>query len=199
MSKNAPNRSSSVLRMMEKFALSAFVVLSFIAYGLHERFSSTDAAANALPPTPEGATGQPAISRNAPANAPTQTAPIPPTAPSAAQAAPAPTLAPSAPTAKAQGLYKDGTYTGPQTDTFYGPVQVQAVVQNGKLARVQFLQYPNDRRTSVRINQTVMPWLQSEAIQAQNANVDVVTGATLTSEAFIQSLQAALGSARSGS
>jgi uncharacterized protein with FMN-binding domain len=63
---------------------------------------------------------------------------------------------------------------------------------------VTFLQYPNDRRTSVRINQQVMPWLQSEAVQAQNANVDIITGATLTSEAFAQSLQAALSNARSG-
>jgi uncharacterized protein with FMN-binding domain len=69
-------------------------------------------------------------------------------------------------------------------------------VQNGKIADVQFLQYPHDRRTSQRINSSVMPYLQTEAIQAQSANVDLITGATLTSEAFAESLQAALSGAR---
>ncbi|HTP11237.1 MAG TPA: FMN-binding protein [Anaerolineae bacterium] len=43
-----------------------------------------------------------------------------------------------------------------------------------------------------------MPYLQSEAIQAQSANVDLISGATLTSEAFAESLQAALDNARNG-
>src|SRR5512146_1209385 len=76
--------------------------------------------------------------------------------------------------------YRNGTYTGPSVDVFYGLVQVQAVIQNGQIANVQFLQYPNDRRTSAEINTQVMPWLTQEAIQAQSANVDLITGATLT-------------------
>jgi uncharacterized protein with FMN-binding domain len=96
----------------------------------------------------------------------------------------------------AAGQYKDGEYTGPGVDAYWGQVQVKAIVQNGQITDVQFLQYPSDRRTSQRINSIVMPYLQSEAIQAQNANVDVISGATLTSEAFVQSLQAALAGAR---
>ena len=92
--------------------------------------------------------------------------------------------------------YKDGSYTGPQVDAYYGYVEVKADIQHGKIASVQFLEYPNDRRTSVRINTTVMPWLQDEAIQAQSANVDVISGATFTSQAFRMSLQSALNSAR---
>jgi uncharacterized protein with FMN-binding domain len=92
--------------------------------------------------------------------------------------------------------YRNGTYTGPPVDVFYGLVQVQVVIQNGQIANVQFLQYPNDRRTSVEINNQAMPWLTQEAIQAQSANVDIITGATLTSEGFATSLQAALQSAR---
>ncbi len=94
------------------------------------------------------------------------------------------------------GQYKDGTYTGPEVDATYGLVQVQAVVQNGKIANVQFLEYPNDRRTSVRINSYAVPYLQQEAVQVQSANVDWITGATLTSQAFQMSLQAALAKAK---
>lgn len=93
------------------------------------------------------------------------------------------------------GLYADGTYTGSATDAYYGTVQVKAVIQNGKLATVQFLQYPSDRSTSRYINGQAMPALTTEAIQAQSANVNIVSGATFTSQAFQQSLQSALASA----
>ncbi|SRR6266568_1069328 len=99
-------------------------------------------------------------------------------------------------TSAAQGAYKDGTYTGSLADAFYGTIQVKAVVQNGKLADVQFLQSPNDRDESIQINQQAMPILKQEAIQAQNANVDIVSGATDSSRAFIESLASALTQAK---
>ncbi|MCX6782570.1 MAG: FMN-binding protein [Candidatus Levybacteria bacterium] len=91
---------------------------------------------------------------------------------------------------------KNGEYIGALTDAYYGNVQVKAVIQNGKIADVQFLQYPNDRRTSIEINTQAMPYLKQEAIQAQNANVDIVSGATQTSRAFRESLQSALDKAK---
>ncbi len=97
---------------------------------------------------------------------------------------------------KPKGQYADGTYTGSAVDAYYGMVQVQAVVQNGALATVTFLQYPSDRRTSQQLNNQVMPILKSEAIKAQSANVSGVSGATHTSEAFIQSLGDALAQAK---
>ena len=100
------------------------------------------------------------------------------------------------PTSPMMGKYKDGTYTGIVADAFYGNVQVQAVIQNGKIATVTFLQYPNDRRTSVMINGQAMPLLTQEAIQAQSAQVDGVSGATQTSRAFIESLTSALNQAK---
>ena len=103
-----------------------------------------------------------------------------------------------APTDRPAGQYADGTYTGPVVDAYYGNVQVQAVVQNGQIADVQFLDYPHDRRTSQRINSQATPYLTQEAIQAQNGNVNIISGATLTSQAFVESLSAALQSARSG-
>ena len=93
------------------------------------------------------------------------------------------------------GAYKDGTYNGSVDDAVWGNVQVQIVIQNGIIASVKFLQYPNDRSRSININAYADPVLCNEAIQAQSANVDTVTGATDTSDAFIQSLTDALAQA----
>jgi uncharacterized protein with FMN-binding domain len=92
--------------------------------------------------------------------------------------------------------YKDGTYTGSEANAFYGTIQVQATISGGKLTDVQFLQYPNDRPNSVSVNQQAMPLLKQEAIAAQSAQVDAVTGATDTSQAFVQSLGSALSQAK---
>lgn len=93
-------------------------------------------------------------------------------------------------------LYKDGSYTGGVADAQWGYIQVRVVIQGGAISDVQFLQYPNERERSVLINNYADPQLTSEAIQAQSASVDIVTGATDTSEAFIQSLTDALGQAQ---
>ncbi len=103
---------------------------------------------------------------------------------------------PTPSTAPQRGQYKDGQYTGDVVDAFYGNIQVQVSIQNGKITDVQFLQYPNDRQTSIQINQQAMPYLRQEAIQVQNANVDIVGGATDSSQAFRVSLASALGRAK---
>jgi uncharacterized protein with FMN-binding domain len=95
-----------------------------------------------------------------------------------------------------KGAYKDGEYTGVAADAFYGNVQVKAVVSNNRLAEVVVLQSPNDRRTSMMINGQAMPMLKSEAVTAQSAKVDIVSGATDSSRAFIQSLESALEQAK---
>lgn len=88
--------------------------------------------------------------------------------------------------------YKNGVYNGSVANAYYGNVQILVDVQKGKIITVKFLQYPNLDSTSVLIAQQVMPYLQKEAIHAQNANVSIITGATYTSQAFIQSLSSAL-------
>lgn len=95
-----------------------------------------------------------------------------------------------------QGIYKNGNYTGNIADAYYGNVQVKAVISSGKITDVQFLDYPNDRQNSIHINTYAMPILKSEAIKAQSAKVDVVSGATATSEAFQESLASALAQAK---
>ena len=93
------------------------------------------------------------------------------------------------------GGYRDGAYVGDVVDAYYGPLQVQASISGGRIVSVKALQYPADRRTSQRINNQALPELQSEVIAAQNTRVDIVSGATLTSEAYIRSLKSALGQA----
>ncbi|EFH82610.1 FMN-binding protein [Ktedonobacter racemifer] len=92
--------------------------------------------------------------------------------------------------------YKDGSFTGDVEDAHWGNIQVKAIIQNGKITDVQFLQFPNERNRSVVINNYADPILTNEAIQAQNANVDIVSGATDSSEAFMQSLTTALSQAK---
>jgi uncharacterized protein with FMN-binding domain len=95
-----------------------------------------------------------------------------------------------------KGQYKDGNYTGAVADAYYGNIQVRAVIQNGKLADVIFLQHPSDRRTSVEINTQAMPYLKAEAIKIQAGNVDIVSGATDSSIAFRESMSSALALAK---
>lgn len=92
--------------------------------------------------------------------------------------------------------YKDGTYTGKAADAYYGYIQVQVVVSSGKITDVVFLEHPNDQHESVQINNQAMPLLKSQAIKAQSANVDGVSGATDTSMAFVQSAESALTQAQ---
>jgi len=91
--------------------------------------------------------------------------------------------------------YKDGTYTGSVADAYYGNVQVRATISSGKITDVKFLQYPDTHSTSVYINQQAVPYLQQEAIKAQSSKVNIISGATYTSQAFIQSLGDALSQA----
>jgi len=94
--------------------------------------------------------------------------------------------------------YKDGTYTGSIESAFYGNVQVSATIQNGKITTVNFLQSPNENPNSIYVNSAAIPYLKQEAIQAQSAKVSIITGATYTSQAFVNSLTNALNQALQG-
>lgn len=94
------------------------------------------------------------------------------------------------------GSYKDGSYTGSVQDAFYGNIQVRAVISGGKITDVLFLQFPNDNRTSQYINSQADPMLKQEAIQAQSAQINGVSGASASSQAFQASLADALSQAK---
>jgi uncharacterized protein with FMN-binding domain len=87
------------------------------------------------------------------------------------------------------------TVDGPVIDTRYGPVQVEVTVANGQLTAVAALQLPNEDRRSAGISNRAEPMLRSEALAAQSASIDGVSGATYTSDGYAQSLQAALDAA----
>ena len=83
------------------------------------------------------------------------------------------------------------TIQGPAVDMRWGPVQVTIVVKGKVLTDVQATA-PTERSRSAFINNQAIPILRQEALQAKSANIDLLSGATLTSEAFAQSLHAAL-------
>lgn len=105
------------------------------------------------------------------------------------------TAGPAMQTSPSMSAYKDGQYTGNLADAYYGYIQVLAVVSGGRLTDVRFLQYPNDNPNSSYINSQAMPYLKQEALQAQNANVNIISGATDSSRAFVESLASALNKA----
>ena len=79
--------------------------------------------------------------------------------------------------------------------TRYGDVQVQVTISGGAITDVTALQLPSGDGHSSRISEAVEPMLRSEALQAQSASIDLVSGATYTSTAYRESLQSALDAA----
>ena len=170
---------------MRKFILSAIVIISFSSYALYLHARDDDQA-HVIAPSSIGKSR---------VTTPSAMPVIPTTA--VTQVSTTSQIATPTPTTKQSSLYKDGSFTGSPADAFYGNIQVQVTIANGKITDVKFLQAPNDRDTSIQINQQADPMLAQEAIQAQSATVDIVSGATDTSQAFIQSMQSALSQAKS--
>lgn len=158
---------------MKKYIIGAIVLGILVIYSLGIRHQQptisppTSLAANSNPSTTTSGSGTP----------------------------PSTTSSPSSTASQSTGNYKDGTYTGSVADAYYGSVQVKAIISGGKITDVEFLQYPNTHTTSVYINKQAMPYLQQEAIKSQSANVNTISGATYTSQAFVQSLGDALSQA----
>jgi uncharacterized protein with FMN-binding domain len=107
--------------------------------------------------------------------------------PNTAEPSPAPSS--SAPTAAAK------TYNGSAVQTRYGTVQVAVTVSGGKITNVSFLQLTSYDGRSADINSQAGPLLLQETLSAQSSNIDTISGATYTSEGYLQSLQSALDQA----
>lgn len=88
-----------------------------------------------------------------------------------------------------------GTYTGTAIQTRYGAVQVQVTISNGKITGVTTLQAPSGDPHSSSISAAATPILASEALTAQSAKIDTLSGATFTSQGYLASLQSALDQA----
>jgi len=87
------------------------------------------------------------------------------------------------------------TVTGSVASTRWGPVQVSITVADGKIAAVDVPQYPTGNGKDRQINASALPILTKETLSAQSADIDMVSGATVTSEGYVQSLQSALDQA----
>lgn len=87
------------------------------------------------------------------------------------------------------------SYTGTAVDTRYGPVQVRITVKNGKLKTVEAIDYPTSDPRDAQINSYAIPQLNAEAQSAGSASINMISGATYTSQGYITSLQSALDKA----
>ncbi|MFI6080276.1 FMN-binding protein [Streptomyces sp. NPDC051217] len=93
------------------------------------------------------------------------------------------------------GTSGTGTFTGDPINTRYGTVQVAATLSNGKITAVKVVQAPDQSGRDQQISSYALPRLTQEAIGAQSAHIDAVSGASYTSQGYIQSLQSALDQA----
>lgn len=84
------------------------------------------------------------------------------------------------------------TATGAVVDTRWGPVQVQLTSRGGTITRVSVLQHPTGNSTSDQINNYALPILVRDTLDAQGADIHMVSGATYTSTGYLRSLQSAL-------
>ena len=87
------------------------------------------------------------------------------------------------------------TVTGDATGTRWGPVQVQITVTGGRITDVNVVDYPSGNGRDRQINARALPILVQETLDAQSAKIDMVSGATVTSEGYLGSLQSALDQA----
>ena len=160
--------------------MSTFTVLVLL-FGYHTSTSATSAAAvrggnaSLAAPVQGGSTSSPSspssASSSAPAAAPSS---------SVAAAAPVPTTT---------------KVTGTVASTRWGPVQVQLSVSNRKITNVSVIQYPSGNGRDQEINSYALPRLIQETLKAQSSNIDMISGATVTSDGYLQSLQSALDKA----
>ncbi len=136
-----------------------------------------------------GSSSTPSTSSSSPSSSPSSSSP------SSGSAAPTTSAAAPAPTASSPGAAAAGTYTGSAANTRWGIVQVQITVANGKITASTAVQYPQNNGRDVQINSYAVPALNQEVVAAQSANIDTVSGATVTSDGYLQSLQSALNQA----
>jgi uncharacterized protein with FMN-binding domain len=101
----------------------------------------------------------------------------------------------AAPTTPATSANATRTIDGDPVDNQYGTVQVRVTLQGHQIVDVTALQMPTDRQRSAEISQQAEPLLQQEVLQAQSAQIDIIGGASYTSQSYAQSLQSALDKA----
>lgn len=181
------------------FAMTTLTVLVLL-FGYHTSTSSRAVAADSSVVAPvlagTSTTGSAATSSASPSTstaAPGIT--VPTTAASSATTSGAAGTSTAAPSTSSAASTASSTVLGDSTDTRWGPVQVQITVQNGKITAVSVPVYPDNNGRDQEINATALPTLVQETLSAQSAKIDMVSGATVTSDGYLGSLQSALDKA----
>lgn len=105
-----------------------------------------------------------------------------------------PTSSPS-PNGSSSGSSADKIYAGSIAQTRWGPVQVEITVADSKITKVDVVQYPDGNHRDEEINAYAIPTLVQETLSAQSAKIDMISGATVTSDGYVESLQSALDKA----
>lgn len=126
----------------------------------------------------------------------TLSAPIPARTSGAAAAGAGTTTPDATAPATATPAGVSGTFEGSDVQTRFGPMQVTVTLDNGTITAVTPVQLTNDGQKSVRISNRAAPILRDEVLAAQSASVANVSGATYTTQGYVQSLQAALDAAQ---
>jgi len=175
--------------------LMSTVTALVLLFGYHTSTSSTASAGgqtSLVTPVEAGTTpvtgSQGTPTATSPSAAPTSTPST--TASAGSTASPAPTSG-----SGCSSSTVNTTVTGAVAQTRWGPVQVQLVVAGGKVTDVSVVQYPDGNPRDQEINAQALPILVQETLSAQSANIDMVGGATVTSDGYLQSLQSALDKA----
>lgn len=148
--------------MIKKILLTLFVLFTFVIYSIHQRSEHSSGVLTISKTTKPENQSPTRLSLNSPGSS------------------------------SSSNTYRDGVYTGKAADAIYGYIKVKMIVTGGRLTDVIFLQYPDRQPNSVEINSQAMPLLKQQAIQVQSARVDGVSGASDTSQAFVESLTDAL-------
>ena len=160
-------------------------LLSFKTQGHPKLVGSASLPAAALPGSSSSAPASPSGSIATTAAAPPDPAPAAETTPPGSPAATTPTPTSTAPK----------TFLGSAIQTPYGVVQVRIVVANKKITNVSFAQLTAYDSRSQQINSDAAPILLQETLSAQSAQIDSVSGASYTSDGYVQSLQSAIDQA----
>ena len=161
--------------------LASTVTIVVLLFGYH---TSTNSA------TPASASGGTAT---APSSSATGAAPPPDPSSDPTAGASSPPSASSSSGGSSSSAAK--TYTGDVAQTRWGPVQVEITVKSGTITAVDVVQYPTENHKDAEINDYALPVLVQDTLQAQSAKIDMVSGATVTSDGYVESLQSALDQA----
>jgi uncharacterized protein with FMN-binding domain len=164
---------------MRRVALALFSTVTGLVMLLSFK---THSPAAVSAPVPVATSGPDTASGSGSSPAGTATAPS-----SAAPSSAAPAPASSTSTTR--------TISGDAADTRFGPVQVQITVTNGTITAVNATEYPQNDPRDQQINAYAIPQLNQEALAAKSASIDMVSGATYTSDGYLSSLQSALDKA----